>query len=1034
MATPSVLDRIVQRGKLNCLVNSGSTFFAFRLPGETNLHRGLAADHCLAIAAFIFATPNPANYTHFISKRECDGQPIDELAGLETACWDIVAEPKTATVGREMRYGIEWPHTWFLDGGGMIFRKGLNITDDFDSANRSGLKYCVFLDSTTYDTARILFPKATAVFSLNNMQSRDLEAGRCDFALSDRATLAEQRLGLSNPDFFQVAANVFSREPLFGVTKRGGMFSKIVKWVSIGLKLASQLGVTQQLARDAGVYDFSRLGEEGFLLATSNFGACATCGTMLDVIGAVGNYYEIYDKYIEEHLPVANSLNDLTVRGGAITPLHWTPDVHVGAMPVPEPVPLIDRLRAIRQRGEINCGFDPSLVPGFASYDVDGEFAGVEVELCTAFAVAAIGGSALSTAEARAAANRKLINVVLVSPADKFEAVRAGTIDVMFGLTRCTIAADMTQKVSTSSPYLFSPYAVLVRDPERANADAHLLETTFCSTKKAAVFADRSFPIATPRTVVIDDYRNAADILERENCDVYIDLLHVLVAMQKDTASSLSQWTLSSQLLLTVSMCTVSPQEDWHWSQVQRWVFQTLMIADLLDLDLEQPVTERSLEGNRLLGIDPGFGSFSSGLFINAQFLRQILETVGSVKSFTNRWFAGLTNTTGFMTNQLYTTDGGTRFPAPWRTSAPIEKIESFECNFCPEGADCRAPGTTISDVLPIRGYWPEIGQSNSRFIRCLNDACLYDQQFINETLIARLADRAVLLDAPTKRIIPASTIDSRPVLLTECTDGYQGNLCTECASSFGRIGKFECVKCASSTATTFIVLAVIFVFAALSTALGYYTYSTAMNENKAFGYVVKCVFGCVQMLGLVLVVDADWGLAFSAATGSSSANVLDTAAVGPRGEDTFLTESLRIMGEVGLTSYLAAGCMISEGSSLKAVFAQLIILAAIPLSLLLLIPVFLHLYGLCRKIESREVMKRFKPAFFWGLFFLYPVITINIVRGVDCTRLGVAGETFFLSQDMSVQCWSTYHKKWLLALYMPLFFIFVSGVPFGCR
>jgi hypothetical protein len=135
----------------------------------------------------------------------------------------------------------------------------------------------------------------------------------------------------------------------------------------------------------------------------------------------------------------------------------------------------------------------------------------------------------------------------------------------MFGLTQCTIAIDMTQKVSMSSSYLFSTNGALVRNSAMANENAHLVAPHYCSAAHIVPTALRTFPIATPNIVVIDDYENAAEILDREGCDVYLDRLHVLSSLQSDATSPLSTWTLSPTMFGTVGMCMVSPQEDWNW-------------------------------------------------------------------------------------------------------------------------------------------------------------------------------------------------------------------------------------------------------------------------------------------------------------------------------------------------------------------------------------------------------------------------------------------------------------------------------------
>jgi hypothetical protein len=74
--------------------------------------------------------------------------------------------------------------------------------------------------------------------------------------------------------------------------------------------------------------------------------------------------------------------------------------------------------------------------------------------------------------------------------------------------------------------------------------------------------------------------------------------------------------------------------------------------------------------------------------------------------------------------------------------------------------------------------------------------------------------------------------------------------------------------------------------------------------------------------------------------------------------------------------------------------------------------------------------MKRALPTFFWGVFFIYPTITLNVIQSVDCIRLGLDDETFYLKKDMSVRCWSREHWTWLGGLYLPLLIFVVLGVP----
>jgi hypothetical protein len=125
----------------------------------------------------------------------------------------------------------------------------------------------------------------------------------------------------------------------------------------------------------------------------------------------------------------------------------------------------------------------------------------------------------------------------------------------------------------------------------------------------------------------------------------------------------------------------VSAQDDWHWSQLQRWVFNVLLISDLYEMPskLDSPDSELPLEGIRLLGRDPGYGSFWSGLFVNARFVKEVLQTTGGYEQMHKRWFNKL-NVVQRHVNQVYTHAGGTHFPPPWRDKATFEDVASFVC------------------------------------------------------------------------------------------------------------------------------------------------------------------------------------------------------------------------------------------------------------------------------------------------------------------------------------------------------------------
>ena len=123
------------------------------------------------------------------------------------------------------------------------------------------------------------------------------EEGECDAFTNDHSQLGSLRTALANPDGHEILPEYISEEPLGPVVPHGDeQWFDIVKTVMAILIYSEAYGVTSDTVPETptGSYNVDRL----FGLAGS-FGQ-QTLGLRLtvarDVIGAVGNYGEIYDR------------------------------------------------------------------------------------------------------------------------------------------------------------------------------------------------------------------------------------------------------------------------------------------------------------------------------------------------------------------------------------------------------------------------------------------------------------------------------------------------------------------------------------------------------------------------------------------------------------------------------------------------------------------------------------------------------------------------------------------------------------------
>lgn len=310
----SRLDTVLSRGKLVCGVDGSIPGFSF--VDSSGTYSGLDVDVCRAVAAALFGDPEAVEYRNLDSTER-----FTALAGGEV---DMLSRNTTWTSSRDAAggNGLEFAPTTFYDGQGMMIRNdsGIESLEDF-----AGKSICVETGTTTElnltDRMRELNVEFTpVVFQDADAAYAAFAEGRCEGMTSDKSQLAARRTTLPSPDDFSLMEVTMSKEPLAPVTvNNDSRWFDVVKWVTYGLMQAEEYEITQanvaDLAANSESPDIRRfLGAEGDLgsqLGLSN-------DFMVNVITAVGNYGEIYDRNVGEgtELNIPRGQNELWTNGG----------------------------------------------------------------------------------------------------------------------------------------------------------------------------------------------------------------------------------------------------------------------------------------------------------------------------------------------------------------------------------------------------------------------------------------------------------------------------------------------------------------------------------------------------------------------------------------------------------------------------------------------------------------------------------------------------------------------------------------------
>lgn len=313
-AMEKMLDTIKARGKVVCGVHTELPGFGYIDSSGKNV--GFDVDFCRAVAAAVFGD---ANAVEFVPITAAERGPA-----LQTREVDLVSRNMTWTSSREAQWG-NFTSVMFYDGQGMMVRTESGFTSLEDL---NGATICVTTGTTTEQNLADAFRERGLEFTAVTFEDTSAvysayQDGRCDAATSDKSQLAAVRSGFPNPDEHFIMDATISKEPLTPAVPSGDdQWQDIVKTVVWVLINAEELGVTQANVKDMvsseNVNVKRMLGAEGSF-GQEDLGLSTDFG--VNVIAAVGNYGELYDRYLGPNgmsFTLDRGLNNLWSNGGLI--------------------------------------------------------------------------------------------------------------------------------------------------------------------------------------------------------------------------------------------------------------------------------------------------------------------------------------------------------------------------------------------------------------------------------------------------------------------------------------------------------------------------------------------------------------------------------------------------------------------------------------------------------------------------------------------------------------------------------------------
>ncbi len=312
----AILQRIQDRGSLICGVNA--LLPGFGAQNDAGDFVGFDTDICRAVAAAILGDADAIIYRALNS--------AERPTALASGEVDMISRNTTWTLSRDSEWGATFAPTTFYDGQGIMLKHEFGV-DSLDDLTRESITICTNAGSTTELNITDLIDNRNADWTLNTFQDADAvidayEAGACDAISSDMSQLVSRKATAADPASHLILPDVISKEPLGPLSPQSdAQFADIIRWTVWGLVSAEEFGISSANigdfmdSQDAGIGRLLGLGENAagdYLGINDEF--------MADVIAQVGNYGEIFDRWLgpDTIFGLERGVNALWTDGGLL--------------------------------------------------------------------------------------------------------------------------------------------------------------------------------------------------------------------------------------------------------------------------------------------------------------------------------------------------------------------------------------------------------------------------------------------------------------------------------------------------------------------------------------------------------------------------------------------------------------------------------------------------------------------------------------------------------------------------------------------
>ena len=246
-------------------------------------------------------------------------------------------------------------------------------------------------------------------------------------------------------------------------------------------------------------------------------------------------------------------------------------------------------LDAIKARGQLVCGVNPSL-PGFSAADSQGNWAGMDVDVCKAIAAAVLNDATK-------------IKWVPLNAAKRFAALQSGEVDVLSRNTTWTLTRDASLGLFFTGTTYYDGQGFMVTKKSKITSAKQLKGATVCvqsgtTTEKNLTDFSKAAGLAL-KSVVFETQEATNKAYFSGRCQAYTTDASGLASVRNKEAGNPEDHVILPELISKEPLGPAVRRGDDEFYTIVKWVVFALIEAE------EYGITQENVDAMRAKSTDP---------------------------------------------------------------------------------------------------------------------------------------------------------------------------------------------------------------------------------------------------------------------------------------------------------------------------------------------------------------------------------------------------------------------------------------------